>query len=61
MVYMAVSLAFTAGGLMVAYLLLGIEPNANKTMNQVLTEIFVGEIGLTSIGLGPIFLWVTSC
>ena len=59
MVYMAISLAFVAGGLMVAYLLLGIEPNANKTMNQVLTEIFVDDIGLTSIGLGPIFLWVT--
>jgi amino acid transporter len=59
MVYMALSLAFTAGGLMVAYLLLGIEPSANKTMNQVLTEIFVNEIGLTSIGLGSIFLWVT--
>ncbi len=59
MVYMAVSLAFTAGGLMVAYLLLGIEPSATKTMNQVLTEIFVDEVGLTAIGLGAIFLWVT--
>ncbi len=59
MVYMAISLAFTAGGLMVAYLLLGIEPVANKTMNQVLTEIFVRETGMTSIGVGSIFLWVT--
>jgi amino acid transporter len=59
MVYMALSLAFTAGGLMVAYLLLGIEPEENKTMNQVLTEIFVDEVGLTSIGLGSTFLWIT--
>jgi amino acid transporter len=59
MVYMALSLAFTAGGLMVAYLLLGIEPEENKTMNQVLTEIFVDDTGLTSIGLGSIFLWIT--
>jgi hypothetical protein len=59
MVYMALSLAFTAGGLMVAYLLLGIEPEENKTMNQVLSEIFVGDIGLTSIGLGSTFVWIT--
>ena len=59
MVYMAISLAFMAGGLMVAYLLLGIEPHETKTMNQVLTEIFVDDVGLTAIGLGAIFLWVT--
>jgi amino acid transporter len=59
MVYMAISLAFVAGGLMVAYLLLGIEPIANKTMNQVLTEYFVVDVGLSSIGLGAIFVWVT--
>jgi amino acid transporter len=59
MVYMALSLAFTAGGLMVAYLLLGIEPEENKTMNQVLSEIFVDDIGLTSIGLGSTFVWIT--
>ena len=59
MVYMALSLAFVAGGLMVAYLLLGIKPDEHKTMNQVLTEIFVDDVGLTSFGLGPVFLWVT--
>lgn len=59
MVYMALSLAFVAGGLMVAYLLLGIKPDEHKTMNQVLTEIFVDDVGLTSFGFGPVFLWVT--
>jgi amino acid transporter len=59
MVYMALSLAFTAGGLMVAYLLLGIQHAEGKTMNQILTEKFVGDTGLNSIGLGSIFLWVT--
>lgn len=59
MLYMAASLAFTAGGLMVAYLLLGVKPAGDKTMNQVLTEMFVQESGIASIGLGPIVLWVT--
>src|SRR4029077_12071689 len=30
-----------------------------KIMNQVLTENFVDDIGLSSIGLGSLFLWVT--
>jgi len=59
MLYMAASLAFTAGGLMIAYLLLGIEHAEGKTMNQILTEKFVSDTGLGSIGLGSIFLWVT--
>ena len=42
MVYMAVSLAVTAGGLLVCYLLLGAHPVAGKTMNAVLLERFVG-------------------
>ena len=47
MLYMAVSLAVTAGGLLVAYLLLHIQPTADKTktLNQLLTEAFVGELG----------------
>src|SRR4029077_17512564 len=39
--YMAFSLALTAGGLMIGYLLLGIEHEPDKTMNQLLTEAFV--------------------
>jgi amino acid transporter len=59
MIYMALSLAFTAGGLMVAYLLLGIEHAEGKTMNFILTEKFVADTGLSRLGLGSIFLWVT--
>ena len=59
MLYMALSLAFTAGGLMTVYLLLHIHPVDGKTMNQVLTEAFVRDVGLGQSGLGPIFLWVT--
>jgi amino acid transporter len=46
MFYMAVSLAVTAGGLMVAYLLLNITPQDDKTMNQLLTESFAARLGL---------------
>lgn len=58
MVYMALSLAFTAGGLMVAYLLLHIHPQPGKTMNQILTESFVHELGLDG-AVGELFLWAT--
>jgi amino acid transporter len=38
MLYMALSLAFIAGGILVAYLLAGVEPVAGKTLNAVLFE-----------------------
>jgi len=41
--YMAVSLAFTATGLMVAYLLLRVEPAPGKTLNAVLFETVTGH------------------
>jgi hypothetical protein len=45
MVMMATSLALTAGGIMLAYLLLDIHPASGKTMNDVLAEKFVGNTG----------------
>ena len=36
MLYMATSLAITAGGLAVIYLLVGVQPTAGKTLNSVL-------------------------
>lgn len=47
MMYMAASLALTAGGLMLAYLLLNLTlpENSAVTMNQLLTERFVSELG----------------
>ncbi|HKY09032.1 MAG TPA: APC family permease [Candidatus Binatia bacterium] len=44
MLYMAVSLAVTAGGIMMCYLLLHATPSAGKTMNAVMTENFVGSL-----------------
>ncbi|MCE9580541.1 MAG: APC family permease [Deltaproteobacteria bacterium] len=45
MIMMAVSLALTAGGIMLAYLLLDVHPVPGKTMNAVLAEKFVGDGG----------------
>ena len=61
MIYMACSLALTAGGLMLAYLLLRIPavPPEGKTLNQLLTEKFIGDIGLSTHGLGGVLLWAT--
>jgi amino acid transporter len=61
MLYMAFSLAFTAGGLIVAYLLLGIQASEDKekTMNFLLTQSFVEGIGASAHGLGFAFLFVT--
>jgi amino acid transporter len=38
MIYMALSLAFIAGGILVAYLLTGVEPERGKTLNAVLFQ-----------------------
>lgn len=46
MLYMAVSLSITAGGLIVCYLLWNVEPVAGKTMNAVLAENVAGGLPL---------------
>ena len=54
MVYLSVSLALTAGGILVCYLLLGVSPVAGKTLNAVLAgKVFAGW------GFGPILALVT--
>jgi amino acid transporter len=60
MVYMAFSLAFMAGGLIIAYLLLGIAPDeqGHMTMNQILSVRFAEEIGLRG-WTAPAFVWTT--
>lgn len=46
MIYMAVSLAFTASGLLVCYLLWHVTPVEGKTMNAVLVERMAGGLPL---------------
>lgn len=59
MFYMAVSLAVTAGGLLVAYLLLHIQHSPLKTMNHLLSEAFVAELGYAGSWAGIGFVLVT--
>ncbi|HEX4130903.1 MAG TPA: APC family permease [Pirellulales bacterium] len=59
MIYMAASLAITAGGLMLAYLLLDIQRVEGKTMNQTLTESLVSSVGFGSSWAGKLFVLVT--
>ncbi|HEY6035291.1 MAG TPA: APC family permease, partial [Kofleriaceae bacterium] len=49
MLLMAVSLAITASGILLAYLLLHIVPEKGKTMNGLLAAKFVGDGGLATV------------
>ncbi len=54
MVYLSTSLAFTAGGILVCYLLLGVAPVAGKTFNAVLAStLYQGW------GFGPLLALIT--
>ncbi len=53
--YMAVSLAFTAGGLMLGYLLLGVSPMAGRTLNAVFLDKMAAGWGTP----GTVFVLVT--
>ena len=54
MLYLSTSLAFTAGGILVCYLLLNVTPIAGKTLNAVLAStLYQGW------GLGPLLALVT--
>jgi amino acid transporter len=64
MVYMALSLAITAGGILICYLLFDVRPVANchendpcwKTMNAVLVENMAGGWHLGPLALGKFFI-----
>lgn len=55
MLYMACSLAFTAGGILVCYLLWQVAPVAGKTMNAALLERVFGP---WAIGSWPVGAWL---
>ena len=62
MLYMALSLAFTAGGIMLSYLLTGSHPHPTKVMNAVLAEkVFDGwSIGGFAVGHALVILTLVS-
>ena len=59
MVLMSVSLAVTAGGILLCYLLLHASPEAGKTMNAVLLERGFGSWAPGGIGFGKAFVIAT--
>ncbi len=58
MLYMAVSLAATAGGILLCYLLFHISPEPGKTMNAVLLQRFAGGWQPHGLPLGHLFVIV---
>ncbi|MFH0989382.1 MAG: APC family permease [bacterium] len=59
MLYMAVSLAVTAGGILLCYLLYRVVPVEGKTMNAVLLERFAGGWEFGGLPAGQIFIILT--
>ena len=59
MLYMAVSLAFTAGGIILAYLLTGSRPHPTKVMNAVLAERVFGSWTIGGFSAGQVLVVVT--
>jgi amino acid transporter len=59
MLYMATSLAFTAGGILFSYLLIGARPQPGRTLNAVLIEQLVGGWQLGGMHVGSAFLLFT--
>jgi amino acid transporter len=59
MIYMSISLAVTAAGILVGYLLLRVQPVADKTMNAVLAEQVFGSWRLGGMPVGYWLVLVT--
>ena len=59
MLYMAVSLAVTAAGILVCYLLVHAIPVEGKTLNAVLAEHFAGDFKWAGLPLGHWFIVIT--
>src|SRR5205814_5298420 len=52
MVYMAISLAFIAGGILFGYLLLGVGPETGKTLNAVLMNRLAASWNVAGLPVG---------
>jgi amino acid transporter len=59
MLYMAVSLAFTASGIILSYLLTGSRPHPTKVMNAVLAERVFGAWSIGDFHAGSVLVVVT--
>lgn len=59
MLYMATSLAVTAGGILLCYLLFQTTPEPGKTMNAILLQRFAGQWQVFGISVGHAFVVLT--
>jgi len=59
MLYMATSLAFTAGGILLCYLLVGVVHHEGRTLNAVLIEQLTGNWRIEGLPIGHGFLLFT--
>jgi len=59
MLYMAVSLAVTAGGIILAYLLMGVHHEEGRTMNWSLVDMLAGKITVVGLPVGHWFVIIT--
>lgn len=59
MLYMALSLSLTAGGLLFCYLLINVQPIEGQTLNAVLANALAGGIKLSKLPVGAWFVTVT--
>jgi len=59
MLYMAISLALTAGGILILYLFFRATPEPGKTMNAVLLDRFAGGWSIGSYEVGKLFVIIT--
>ena len=59
MLYMAVSLAFTAGGIILGYLVTGSRPHPTKVMNAILAERSFGHWTMGGFALGETLVILT--
>ena len=58
MIYLAVSLSLTAGGLLLCYMLYDVKPVHGKTLNAVLAHAFAGNFKIGSWPVGDWFVYV---
>ncbi|MEN6626394.1 MAG: APC family permease [Candidatus Sumerlaeia bacterium] len=59
MLYMALSLMFTAGGILVCYLLFDVKPRGTDTLNAILLDRFAGAWRPFGLPAGRLFVIVT--
>jgi amino acid transporter len=59
MLYLAVSLSLTAGGLLICYMLFQVKPVEGQTMNAVLAQAFAGNWTLGGFRVGYWFVLIT--